>query len=132
LLKTKFGGKTGTTNDHVDGWFMGITPELVTGTWVGGDDPWIKFKEIGDGAGSKMARPYFIKFMQRIEADKYIKYNSLKEFEQPADFGITIDCSVYDSINVKEVVEKLEDQLEDEFEEEIFEDEFEEEEFEEN
>ncbi len=131
-LQTKFGGKTGTTNDHVDGWFMGITPDLVTGTWVGGDDPWIKFKDIGDGAGSKMARPYYIDFMRRVERDKGLGYDASKEFVRPDNLGITIECSVYDSLYVKEVELKLEDQLEDEFEEEDFEDEFEEEEFEEN
>ena len=98
-LKTEFGGKTGTTNNHVDGWFMGLTPNLVTGTWVGGDYPWIRFLTIGNGAGSRMARPYFLDFMQRVEKDKKLGFNTTATFKQPIDdIGIELDCSTYESL----------------------------------
>jgi len=58
------GGKTGTSNDHVDGWFMGITPHLVTGTWVGGSQNWVRFLNISDGQGGRMARPYYVGLMK--------------------------------------------------------------------
>lgn len=98
-LATEFGGKTGTTNNHVDGWFMGLTPNLVTGTWVGGEYPWIRFLSIGDGAGGQMARPYFLDFMKRLEADKKLGFNTSASFKRPeGDLGIELDCSTYESL----------------------------------
>jgi penicillin-binding protein 1A len=68
-LKSELGGKTGTTNDFTDGWFMGVAPRLVVGTWVGGEDRWIRFlNRIDDGQGARMARPIFADFIQRLEA----------------------------------------------------------------
>jgi penicillin-binding protein 1A len=66
-LESDVGGKTGTTNDFVDGWFMGITPDLVVGTWVGGADRWIRFRLPSLGQGSYMAKPFFQRFMKRVE-----------------------------------------------------------------
>jgi penicillin-binding protein 1A len=97
-MKSEVGGKTGTTNDFVDGWFMGITPSLVVGTWVGGEDRWIKFDNIADGQGAKMARPFFAKFIKRLEADPKSGYDFNKRFKKPAgDIGIVIDCDQYQS-----------------------------------
>lgn len=56
-VKSDIGGKTGTTNDFADGWFMGLTPTLVTGVWTGGDDKWIRFLTLDEGQGYVMARP---------------------------------------------------------------------------
>jgi len=128
-LEVKFGGKTGTTNNHVDGWFMGITPDLVVGTWVGGEDPWIKFNTIGDGSGAAMARPFYLEYMKKIEADNSIGYNSEAVFKVPENLSVTIDCEVYDAF-IKENTAKrttLEDALEDEFDESELEEELEEE-----
>lgn len=95
-LKSEIGGKTGTTNDYVDGWFMGVTPSLVVGTWVGGDDRWIRFLTIADGQGAKMARPYFARFIKRLETDPKSGYDYNKRFKVPlGDLGITIDCGEY-------------------------------------
>ncbi len=95
-LKSDVGGKTGTTNDYTDGWFMGITPQLVVGTWVGGEDRWIRFLNIADGQGSRMARPYFVRLMKKIEASTKVDYDPLPRFVQPpGDLGIEIDCSQY-------------------------------------
>ncbi len=95
-LKSEMGGKTGTTNDYVDGWFMGLTPDLVVGTWVGGDDRWIRFRSIQYGIGAKMARPFFAKLMQRLEKDETADYDFTKRFYRPTgDIGIELDCEVY-------------------------------------
>ncbi|HMN91031.1 MAG TPA: penicillin-binding transpeptidase domain-containing protein, partial [Saprospiraceae bacterium] len=68
-VKSDVGGKTGTTNDYVDGWFMGVNPQLVVGTWTGGEDRWIRFRSIGEGQGAHMAKPFFREFIKRLEAD---------------------------------------------------------------
>ncbi len=95
-LKSEVGGKTGTTNDFTDGWFMGITPRLVVGTWVGGDDRWIRFLNIGDGQGAKMARPIFADFIQRLEKDPASGYDFNARFQRPpGELGIEINCSAY-------------------------------------
>jgi len=100
-IKSDMGGKTGTTNDYVDGWFMGITPSLVVGTWVGGDDRWIRFLSITNGQGSKMARPFFSEFIRQLEEQKVADYDPNKRFVQPqGPQGVVTDCSQYYSKNV--------------------------------
>jgi len=97
-IKSKeYGGKTGTTNDAVDGWFMGITPNLVVGTWVGGEDKWIRFKQRSLGQGGRMAAPFFAKFLTRLEKDKSLNWDTEAEFfRPPGELGIVIDCSLYE------------------------------------
>jgi penicillin-binding protein 1A len=82
-LKSQCGGKTGTTNDYSDGWFMGITPRLVVGTWVGGEDRWIRFNSLEDGQGARMARPIFADFVKRLEQDKASGYDMNAKFKLP-------------------------------------------------
>jgi len=95
-IKVEAGGKTGTTNDHVDGWFMGITPNLVVGTWVGGEDQWIRFKNKSLGQGGKMAYPFFAKLMLKLEADKDLDFDTKATFfKPPGELGIELDCSKY-------------------------------------
>lgn len=95
-IKVPAGGKTGTTNDYADGWFMGITPNLVTGTWVGGDEKWVRFFTLDDGQGFVMARPVFQKYMKKIEADPDIKFKSDVSFpDPPPGFEELADCSRY-------------------------------------
>lgn len=98
-LKSEVGGKTGTTNDYSDGWFMGVTPSLVVGTWVGGEDRWIRFLSISDGQGARMSRPIFSDFIARLEKDGRSGYNQNKRFVRPeGDLGIEINCSAYQSL----------------------------------
>jgi len=95
-IKSQAGGKTGTTNDHVDGWFMGITPGLVVGTWVGGSDRWIRFRTFSNGQGSRMARPIFSKFIELLEADETVDFDpNLTFFSPPEPRSIVTDCSQY-------------------------------------
>jgi len=122
-VESEVGGKTGTTNDYVDGWFMGITPNLVTGTWVGGEDPWIRFLNIEQGQGGVMARPYFVELMQRIEGDSKLKFDKTAKFVVPEKDPITVDCSLYDvpkvpSLNPNDSLSQ-EEEIEEEFEEEF-------------
>ena len=104
-VKSDYGGKTGTTNDHTDGWFMGITPDLVVGTWVGGEDKWIRFRSFANGQGSRMARPFFSNFLKSLENTSGIDYNSSLRFEKPAnDLGIEIDCEEYEINNPTKII----------------------------
>ncbi len=89
------GGKTGTTQNNSDGWFIGITPELVTGVWTGCEDRAIHFASTDDGEGANSALPVFALFMKKVYADKSLRY-SKGDFEPPAGgVNITLDCSAY-------------------------------------
>lgn len=81
--KVEIAGKTGTTSDYADGWFMGITPELVAGAWVGGDDRYIRFTSFRYGQGAVMALPIWEKFMNKVYNDPAIKFNKVR-FEPPS------------------------------------------------
>ncbi len=95
-LKSEVGGKTGTTNDYSDGWFIGITPSLVTGVWVGGDDKWIRFLTLNDGQGSVMARPIFQKFLKKLEEDPDSGFDHSLTFKKPVEsYTYLLDCSRY-------------------------------------
>ncbi len=97
-IKSEIGGKTGTTNYQTDAWFIGVTPELVVGTWVGGDDRWIRFRSMY-GQGSKMARPIVGKLFKKLEADDSGVYNHKTRFKVPkGQSRIELDCSTYDSM----------------------------------
>jgi len=114
-LKTEIGGKTGTTNNYRDGWFMGITPDLVVGTWVGGDEQWIRFRSITYGQGGYMARPIFVNFIHNLEKSKGIDYNYNKKFVMPeGGLGIELNCNIYNQIEQQDQEPQDED-----FEEEI-------------
>lgn len=76
-------GKTGTTNNNADGWFIGYTPELLAGTWVGCDDPFIRIYANNAG-GAEMSAPKWGIFMSKVYADNKLNYGKIKEFEKPA------------------------------------------------
>lgn len=91
-----FGGKTGTTNDAADGWFMGINPQIVAGIWVGGEDKWVTFLDQNEGQGSFMARPVFAKLLENIEKNKNIDYDINAQFIKPeGEMTIELDCYKY-------------------------------------
>ncbi len=95
-IKSDVIGKTGTTNDYVDGWFVGATPDLVVATWVGGESPWVRFLSIADGQGARMAKPYFANFIKRIEDDPRFGMDPEKRFyKPPGDLGVELDCAKY-------------------------------------
>jgi penicillin-binding protein 1A len=97
-LRYEVGGKTGTTQNSTDGWFMGITPGLVCGTWVGGEHRSIRFRNMNLGQGAKMALPIFGYFMQKVYADPSIGIPT-HDFIKPDDVQIRTDCNQPDSLN---------------------------------
>ncbi len=95
-IKSTVGGKTGTTNYAADCWFMGITPNLVVGTWTGCDDRWIRFRDFTWGQGGKQARPIFSKLLHKLEKDPLSGYVVVDTgFVKPANMDIEPDCSKY-------------------------------------
>jgi penicillin-binding protein 1A len=90
-LSNEIGGKTGTTQNNSDGWFIGITPELAAGAWVGADDRAVRFRTTALGGGANSALPIWGEFFKRVYADQRL---SLKPstFEAPAQMSIPISC----------------------------------------
>ena len=86
-LKGDIAGKTGTTNNNSDAWFMGITPNLVSGMWVGGDDRDIHFDSMVWGQGAAMALPIFALYMQKVYKDKRLGYSDQAVFDLPAGYN---------------------------------------------
>ncbi len=88
----QLGGKTGTTQNHSDGWFMGVTPQLVTGVWVGGEERDIHFDGIRLGQGANMALPIFALYMKDVYANEELGITEEDEFEEPLNFYVNLDC----------------------------------------
>ncbi|WP_066632215.1 transglycosylase domain-containing protein [Labilibacter marinus] len=88
----QIGGKTGTTQNHSDGWFIGVTPNLVTGVWVGGEDRDIHFDGITLGQGANMALPIWALYMKDIYEDESIAITQEDVFEEPINFNLILDC----------------------------------------
>ncbi len=98
-LTSEVGGKTGTTNDYSDGWFMAVTPTLVLGTWTGGDDKWIRFLNLNDGQGYTTARPLAQNFLRKLESSDKIKYDKKARFTQPpSQYHDLVNCQSYKTI----------------------------------
>lgn len=88
-------GKTGTTQNNSDGWFMGITPDLVTGVWAGAEDRSVRFDQTAYGQGANMALPIWGYFMNKVYADSTLEI-SKGDFEKPEkSLSIELDCDVY-------------------------------------
>lgn len=107
-ISSQVGGKTGTTNDNTDGWFIGYTPQLLAGAWVGFDDPFLKLT----GEGSQMALPQFAYFMQKVYADKDLGIDPLAKFEVPVQIDsdpIFADQNFADIVREGEGTEPNED-----------------------
>ena len=91
-LKSPMGGKTGTSQNHSDGWFVGFTPSLVSGVWVGGEDRSIHFDNMSAGQGANMALPIWAIYMQKVYADEDLGYDKEEEFDVPEWFDAEAGC----------------------------------------
>jgi len=94
-LKTDIVGKTGTTQNQSDAWFIGLTPELMAGVWCGCDDRFVRFRSITYGQGAALALPIWGKFFQKVYADKSLEIDLMHKFEAPKNMTIELDCSRY-------------------------------------
>ena len=105
IFENPIAGKTGTTQNQSDGWFMGIVPNLVTGVWVGGEDRSIHFEKIAFGQGATMALPIWGQFMKEVYLNTELNV-SKEDFAEPEKLTIQLDCDQY----TKEISEEdLED-----------------------
>lgn len=86
-ISAEMGGKTGTTNSNSDSWFMGFTPELVTGVWVGGEERYIHFNSMAFGQGAKAALPIYGLYMKKVYGDRKLPYSQDAKFEFPEGFS---------------------------------------------
>ncbi len=97
-IKFPTAGKTGTTQNNSDGWFIGITPDLVTGVWTGADDRSVRFSTTDKGQGANMALPIYGYYMNKVYADPKIEI-STGDFERPAvDLGVETNCRNKDAV----------------------------------
>ena len=110
-FKNPIAGKTGTTQNQSDGWFMGMVPNLVTGVWVGCEDRSARFKSITYGQGATAALPVWGYFMKLCYADPALKV-SKGNFERPANLSIKVDCYVPKKVIDTTVVEQNTDEFE--------------------
>ena len=101
-LTNPMGGKTGTTQQHADGWFIGVTPDLVGGVWVGAEDRSIHFQNLANGQGASMALPIWAKFLLKAYADPRLKMSD-RPFDRPAGINKRLDCD--ETISEAEVKE---------------------------
>lgn len=105
-VECDMGGKTGTTNRNADAWFMGFTPSLVSGCWVGGEDRDIHFDSTRMGQGANMALPIWAYFMRKVLADRSLGYDSNEKFDIPEDFNPCVsEFDNYSTGGIEEVFE---------------------------
>ncbi len=97
-FKGQIAGKTGTTQNHSDGWFIGITPQLVNGAWTGGELRGIHFEDMQSGQGASMALPIWGYYMKKVYADRSLPYRDEVEFERPVNFSVNVNCDDPESI----------------------------------
>lgn len=93
-------GKTGTTQNHSDGWFVGVTPRLSAGVWTGADLRSIHFRTIASGQGANMALPIWGYFYKKVLADPTLGYSEDMQFKRPENFNINLDCDGEEQQNV--------------------------------
>ena len=104
-LECEMGAKTGTTNRNSDAWFMGFTPELVSGCWVGGEDRDIHFDSMSMGQGATMALPIWAYYMQKVFADRSLGYDPDAKFDLPEDYNPCAQTKEDIEYNIEEVYE---------------------------
>jgi penicillin-binding protein 1A len=97
-FKGPIAAKTGTTQNHSDGWFIGITPQLVSGAWTGAELRSIHFEDLQSGQGARMALPIWGYYMRKVYADRSLPYRDQIDFERPANFSADINCDDPESI----------------------------------
>ncbi len=93
VSEAEIAGKTGTTNNQSDGWFMGFVPKLVAGVWVGAEDRSVHFESLALGGGANMALPIWGLFMEKVLADPTLNVKKTDHFEAPANFNISLRCT---------------------------------------
>lgn len=120
-IKYPIAGKTGTTQNQSDGWFMGLTPDLVTGVWVGGEDRAVRFRSLRLGMGTNMALPIWGYYMNKVYEDSTINI-STGDFKKPSGMmNIQIDCNAYrqnsdfDILNPEGTIQGAEEEYYDDF-----------------
>ena len=86
-------GKTGTTNDQSDGWFIGYTPKLTAGVWVGAEDRQVHFSSLALGGGSNMALPIWGIFMKKVLEDGTLGVTKYDQFVAPQGFSLNLNCT---------------------------------------
>ena len=91
-LKMPAGGKTGTTQNNSDGWFIGFTPSLVSGVWAGFEDRSINFSSMADGQGANMALPIWALYMQKVLSDPDLGYSEEETFDIPETYYSNAGC----------------------------------------
>lgn len=97
-FKGQIAAKTGTTQNHSDGWFIGVTPQLVNGSWTGAELRSIHFEDLQSGQGARMALPIWGYYMRKVYADRSLPYRDGMEFERPVNFTVNINCDDPESI----------------------------------
>ena len=96
-LKGEIAGKTGTTNDQSDGWFIGYTPSLTAGVWVGAEDRQVHFESLSLGGGSNMALPIWGIFMQKVIKDGTLGVYETDRFIKPMGIELNLNCDGSDA-----------------------------------
>lgn len=92
-LQNQIGGKTGTTQNHANGWFMAVTPNLVGGVWTGWEDQAIHFETLTEGQGAEMALPIMGMFLKKVYSDPEFAAMQADEFDRPEGFDMELDCN---------------------------------------
>lgn len=103
-IKAEMGGKTGTTNDNSDGWFVGYTPSLTFGAWVGGEERDIHFNSMAYGQGASAALPIVALFLQKVFADDHLPYSPDEKFQFPKGFDLCSGGAIDDGEEIIEMV----------------------------
>ncbi|WP_121666009.1 penicillin-binding protein 1A [Mesonia aquimarina] len=114
-FKNSIAGKTGTTQNQSDGWFMGMVPNLATGVWVGGEDRSVHFPGITYGQGATMALPIWGIYMKKLYEDEELNV-SKEDFERPEELSIQVDC---DGVNPTEGEKTTEEDPQEEISDEL-------------
>jgi len=111
-LKSELAGKTGTTQNQTDGWFIGMNPNIVVGVWVGGDNPAVRFRSITYGQGGYSAMPVFARFFKKLYSDPTYKYMSSASFRIPQNIYDKLSCEDFreDSADILFDLFKIEDE----------------------